>query len=144
MPSARVKITSHDKARFKRNVKRHMERGMTRAVIFLEGVAIRKVSRGQPVKRSGKTLRGLDPSKPGEPPKVLHSDLRRSIDHEVSSSENEVAGRYGTNDEKARRLELGFVGTDKRGRSINQAARPFLRPSLLENREEVLRRFLKG
>lgn len=40
---------------------------------------------------------------------------------------NIFVGVMGTNVEYARRIELGFVGTDKLGRSYNQAPRPYLR-----------------
>lgn len=45
----------------------------------------------------------------------------------------------GTNVEYARRLELGFTGTDSRGRRYHQPARPYLRSALDSQRQNVVR-----
>ncbi len=37
------------------------------------------------------------------------------------------------------RVEFGFTGADALGRIYNQAPRPYLRPALDENRDEILR-----
>lgn len=47
----------------------------------------------------------------------------------------------GTNVEYAARQEYGFSGEDSLGRSYNQPARPFLRPALDENVDDVRREF---
>lgn len=113
-------------------VQRQAERGMVRAMIHLEGKVIRKISKGQP------------PSRPGEPPHVLTGRLRQSITHQVEVVGREVIGRVGTNVEYGRRLELGFVGTDSLGRNVNQAQRPYLRPTLLEERGTCVELIAKG
>lgn len=119
---------------------RQLERGMTLAMFAVEATAIKKLSIGQPIRRSksGRIV-GLNPSVPPNPPHVLTGRLRQSITHEVTASPTAVVGRVGTNVVYARRLELGFVGTDAAGRNINQAARPYLRPSLEENRLNIVR-----
>ena len=53
----------------------------------------------------------------------------------------EFVGAVGTNVEYARRLELGFVGTDKAGRTVNQKPRPHLIPAYERNRLKILARF---
>ena len=60
--------------------------------------------------------------------------LRGSITNEVE----ETIGRVGTNVEYARRIELGFVGTDILGRKYNQKPYPYLRPALEKNRSKIL------
>lgn len=66
---------------------------------------------------------------------VLSGTLRRSIGTEVISS-GVVA--VGTSVPYARRIEMGFEGADKRGRVYHQAAKPYLRPALDQNRDAVL------
>lgn len=105
--------------------------GMERACLWVEGT----------VKRSF-TFNG--PSKPGEPPAVDTGRLRSSITHEVRVEGDGVIGLVGTNVEYARRLEFGFVGTDKLGRNINQPARPFLRPAVFNNKAEIIRQLEAG
>jgi hypothetical protein len=119
---------------------RQLERGMTLAMFAVQATAVKKLSVGQPVTRTASgRLVGLGPSTPPDPPHVLTGRLRQSIETEVVVEPNAVVGRVGTNVVYARRLELGFVGTDALGRNINQEPRPYLRPSLHENQSEILR-----
>lgn len=63
-------------------------------------------------------------------------NLRRSLHvGEPRVSGGEASITVGTNVPYARRLEYGFVGTDKRGRRYNQPARPYLRPAFDENKD---------
>ncbi len=98
----------------------HLKKNMGAAMLILQGEVQRKISTGQP------------PSKEDEPPHLLSGRLRTSITHRVSIDGRNVVGVVGTNVVYARRLELGFSGTDSKGRNINQGARPFLRPALKE------------
>lgn len=50
-------------------------------------------------------------------------------------------GVVGTNVEYARRLELGFVGKDSLGRTINQKPRPHIIPAYEKHRLKILARF---
>ena len=68
------------------------------------------------------------PSSPGHAPATVTGTLKRSIAHELSPTKLE--GKVGTNIEYGRRLELGFIGVDSKGRRYNQAPRPYLRPAL--------------
>lgn len=50
-------------------------------------------------------------------------------------------GVVGTNVEYARRLELGFVGQDSLGRTINQKPRPHMIPAFEKHRLKILAKF---
>jgi phage gpG-like protein len=110
---------------------------MRKAVVFLQGKVKQLINRGQKKRRSGNRYVGLDPSKPGEPPKKLSNLLFSSISTQIIRTKREVVGVVGTNVKYARRLELGFMGTDKLGRKVYQAPRPYLRRAVLENRDAV-------
>jgi len=64
---------------------------------------------------------------------VVTTRLRGSITHEVEGP----VGRVGSNVEYARRVELGFVGTDSLGRKYNQKPNPYLRKALEINRKKI-------
>lgn len=108
-----------------------LARGMNRAVQFAIGVAKVKINRGN--------ARGNNPSLPGEAPKKVSALLFSSITGEVHANGDVVVGRFGSNVEYARRLELGFFGADSLGRVFNQAPRPFLRPILREKRATLIK-----
>ena len=61
--------------------------------------------------------------------------LRKSIDQ--ASVPGHLSVTVGTDLPYAARMEYGFVGRDSLGRRYNQPARPYLRPALRENAEEV-------
>mgnify|MGYP000440907550 CR=1 FL=1 len=65
---------------------------------------------------------------------VLTGTLRRSIRAEAIGNDVVV----GTDLPYARRIEFGFNGADSRGRVYHQAAKPYLRPALDENRARVM------
>lgn len=110
-----------------------LAKNMGAATLYVQGQTQRKLNRGN--------ARGTDPSKPGEPPKKVTGRLFQSITTRVVADMNSVRGQIGTNVEYARRLELGFTGTDSRGAVIDQAPRPFLRPALIEA-ETAIKRIL--
>lgn len=74
---------------------------------------------------------GTQGARPGQGPGVVTGRLRNSIT--ITSSG--PAGRWGYEATVAptviyaRRLELGFTGTDSRGRHYNQPPYPFMRPA---------------
>ncbi len=123
-----------------------MEKRMARAMLILQGDVQRRLSVGQPVVRSKSgNLRGTVQAEPAPvPPRVLTSRLRTSITNRVEIVLDVVVGRVGTNVPYARRLELGFFGTDSKGRNFNQEARPYLRPSLTENLPRLLKILMPG
>lgn len=123
------------------NLGNALERRLRHTAQLIEGETIRSISVGQPVRRTkGGHLVGLDPSAEGQPPHVLLGRLRQSITHLILRETGRVIARIGTNVEYARRLELGFIGTDARGRNIHQGPRPYLRPAL----EQYLKTITQG
>ncbi len=116
--------------------------GVGLAVIDLEGKAKELVS----VPGDG---HGGDPSAPGEPPHRQSGNLRADLGHEVLVEDDKVIGAIGVIAGSpaaayARRLELGFVGADSLGRNFNEEARPFLRPTILRNRDRIIDLICRG
>lgn len=109
-----------------------IERNLTAAALLVEGEAVRLVSRGQPVRRlpSGRLV-GEDPSKPGEPPKVVNARLKQSINHRVERTPTKITAEIGSNIKYARALELG--------NPPNLKPRPYMRPALANTKRDVLR-----
>jgi len=82
------------------------------------------------------------PAPPGHPPAAPTGTLKGRITHEPPKvTPQGLVGRVGTNLEYARRVELGFVGTDKLGRKYNQAPRPYLRPALEKSKKIIKQMF---
>jgi hypothetical protein len=78
------------------------------------------------------------PSRPPNPPHKQTGTLGRSI--QIDDSKNfgpKPSVRVGTKLVYARRLEYGFAGTDSKGRTIFQAARPYLRPALDRSKKKM-------
>ncbi len=67
--------------------------------------------------------------------------LRRSIRVEVREHGVVVVGSEVP---YARRIEYGFIGKDSRGRNYHQAAQPYLRPAMDENKDEVRETIIAG
>ena len=108
-----------------------LERNMKRAVRFAEGECKKLISRGN--------VTGMNPSSAGDPPKVVTGVLRSSIDTEVSRDSLGVSGYLGVR--KGAAENYGFFlefGTSK------MAARPFLRPTLANNKRKILDMIGKG
>ena len=112
---------------------------------FVQGEARKIVSRAQPVriygKKAGRSRKGLDPSKPGEPPKKVTGDLRKTIRKEFDSAS--MTARVGTNLPYGRYLEMGTGGgrLTKASGGARMAPRPWLRPTLVNHQGEIKRRF---
>ncbi|NIU01086.1 MAG: hypothetical protein GWN01_09225 [Nitrosopumilaceae archaeon] len=109
---------------------------MTIATVFARDQVKLKLNRGQPTKTfdSGRII-GLDPSKPGEPPKKVTGQLQRSIIQRVVVKSKNVFGLIGSTVDKAKFLEFG---------TTRMAARPFLRPTLQEERPKLRRILARG
>lgn len=99
----------------------------------------RLLNRSQPTTSGadGKRRRGLSPSLPGEPPKRLEGTLINSIRPRLLEFPHELVLQVGTPVIYGRRLELGFVGTDTKGRNVKQAPRPYLRKALANMRNVI-------
>lgn len=118
------------------------ESGMLKATTYVESVA-------RDLVRQKSNIHGDNPSLPGEPPARVSGQLGAHITHQVERDATTVRGYVGIAkgsipDDYARRLELGFVGTDSRGRTYDQAPRPFLRPALLRSRDKIVELIAKG
>lgn len=114
-----------------KRLRARLSRNMAQATLYLKGQVQVSINRGN--------ADGSNPSLPGEPPKKVTDRLFKSIANRVEESRDSLKGVVGTNVVYARRLELGFVGTDRRGAVIDQAPRPFLRPALRNNETALLR-----
>jgi len=110
---------------------------------FVRDKAKELVSRSQPVriygKKAGRSRKGLDPSRPGEPPKKVTGMFRMSIKKEFDRPTLTV--RVGTNLAYGRYLELG---TRSRGKGKGLLKRPWLRPTLVNHQAEIRARFGVG
>lgn len=99
---------------------------MELAGVYLQGEVRKKINRGN--------AGGHSPSAPGEPPKKVSAQLFDSIAvSPVHFDGTTLRVLVGSNKVYARRLELGFYGTDSLGRNYQQEPRPFLRPTLYSN-----------
>ena len=123
---------------------KNLAQGMRGAVQLARDATVRKLNRGQPTRTtpSGRLI-GLDPSKPGEPPKKVTTRLQGSIEWEVVREEGDWVGRWGTNVVYGRRQELGFFGRDAIGRNVRHFPRPYLRPVLNEEFDRMMAEIAK-
>jgi len=89
---------------------------------------------------------GPEPSKPGEPPRRQSGAYKRSLESatDFGFGGDWAIGRVGSNSHYARRLELGFVGTDSLGRNYNQLPRPHFRPVHRRLEGRIARIIVKG
>ncbi len=109
------------------------------AVPLVRNDVERALNRSQPARRTASGgLVGLAPSAEGVAPQRLSSARLQSIFARVVRDGDRIIGYVAAPRVYARRLELGFVGTDARGRRVSQGPRPFLRPALEANRERIL------
>ena len=112
-----------------------MNAGMAAATLEANNFIVKAVSRTQPTMRtSGGALTGLDPSRPGEYPKVVTRRLMQSIGWKLQGGEfgtsGTIKGRVTTNAKYAKYLEYG-------GRS-------FMRRGVKENLLKIGHAFIKG
>lgn len=105
-----------------------IEKGVKKATIHLQGKVREKISRTQEIRGKGINRRGTDPSNPGEPPKRVSGQLTRSIANETEGRGHEAVGRVGTSLPYGRALEEG---------TMDMEARPYLRPTLIEEGETI-------
>ncbi|MCS6948116.1 MAG: hypothetical protein NZM12_10920 [Steroidobacteraceae bacterium] len=118
--------------------------GMEAAGVYLVGRIRRDINRGNRL--------GIDPSKPGEPPKKVTGRLFKSIASFTKREGHDVVTYVGTNVFYGRHLELG-VEADvevrehlRQGRLVRAhrrrwrlLPRPFLRPAIIRHRRELAR-----
>ena len=127
-----------NKRLFRRKTLEEVKKNMLVATVFVRDRVKEKLNRGQPTRITpGGTIIGLDPSLPGEPPKKITSQLQNSIRQRVESTKNSVVGLIGSDLKKAAALEFG-------NRKGTLKPRPYLRPTLMEQRRKILRILAKG
>lgn len=135
---AKFNFKNFNPSRVQKNIDDFLEKRMRAVGALVRNTAVKKLNKGQPIRRTkGGNLIGLAPSKPGEPPRTLTGRLKQSVSYAINRTRGRVAVRIGTNVVYGRRLELGFHGRDRLGRRYNQEPRPWLRPSVTENRREI-------
>lgn len=114
----------------RRRLEADFDQRLRKAGILVRDAVKRSINRGN--------ARGKFPSLEGEPPKKVSTRLFQSIT--ASEPMTDAKGRVvyvGTKIIYARRLELGFMGTDSRGHVIHQGPRPYVRPGLHNNRDQI-------
>ena len=85
-----------------------LSKGMAAATLETQKGITEAISRSQPVARTASGNKyGLDPSKPGEYPKMVTTDLRRSIHQKVIKTWNVPQGIVYTTSKYAPALEMG-------------------------------------
>ena len=98
---------------------------MLNVALLLESQAKVIVSKGN--------VDGTTPSRPGEAPRVVTGTLRSNITHQVLVDKGDVIGIFGVRkgiaSKYAPALEFG---------SRKMKPRPFLRPTLMQNRVKIL------
>ena len=135
---AKTVVIRFDKRKFLRLTAAELKANMAVATVFVRDRVKEKLNRGQPTRTTpGGTIIGLDPSKPGEPPKKVTSQLQNSIRQKVVTRPGEVIGLIGTDLKKAAALEFG-------NRSGTLKPRPYFRPVLSEQRGRIARIIAKG
>lgn len=94
-----------------RRVEARLLKGMKVAVQFLVGEVRIVLNRSQPTAKAARGRKGLDPSKPGEPPKKVTAQLQQNVSGKVEHFPGmRIEGFIGANVNHARAQELGFVG----------------------------------
>lgn len=118
-------------------------RNMHRALLYLIRKVQERISRTQPTIKIGNKWWGLDPSLPGEPPKVVTGILRANIGGNVEVTHTDVRGYFGVKvgpaDEYGIKLEKGFHGTSASGRRENLEPRPYLVSTFLMYKDDLLK-----
>jgi len=110
-------------------------RRLNNACVFLEGEVKRTLSKPGTGRVYYKGRVKHRASSPGEPPAVDTGRLRSSITHRVERDGKNFSGLVGTNVEYAKDLEMG---------TAKMAPRPFLRPTLENNKQRILDEFIGG
>jgi len=125
--SFRVKITEWNSDAMLKVMNQRMRAGAQTVGQQVSGRAKNLVSRPNPG--------GVNPSAPGEPPKLVTGQLRNSIDYRVDTSANSVTVTVQAAAPYAGYLEFG---------TVKMAARPFLRPAFEESKGSILRILVGG
>jgi HK97 gp10 family phage protein len=126
-----------DGEKYLKNLEADLGNNLEKAAIFLKGKVKEALNRSEEYQRfvgdHGIWYKGEDPSSPGSPPKKITGALQRSIAHEMGPDRKEAF--VGSNVEYALYLELG---------TSKMAARPFLRSTLMKERDAIARIIATG
>ncbi len=118
-------------------LEKNLAGNLEKAAVYLKGKVKEAVNRSQTYERykgqSGVYYHGLDPSHAGESPKKITGFLQRSIAHAMSGDKKQAF--VGTNLDYGKFLELG---------TSKMQARPFLRSTLLRERDKIARIIATG
>lgn len=76
----------------------------------------------------------VEPSSSGAFPQCIDRNEKQAV---VVSPAYISQNEYGFSPPYARRIEFGFMGTDRLGRTYHQAAQPFMRPAFDTKKEEA-------
>ena len=122
--------------KFRRRLVSELVKNMRATTVFVRDEVKKKLNRSQPTRtlRSGSII-GLDPSRPGEPPKKITSQLQNSITTQVITTSREIIGKVGTPLKKGFWLEFG---------TSKMKERPYLRPTIAENKRKIGKGIAKG
>ena len=136
-PKADYDITWHGKE-IGRDAAKRLSINAERAARMLETYLVKSISRSQPAMRmEDGSMRGLDPSKANEPPKMVTGRLRASIDHRVHRHGKFIDIYVSAGTDYAKKLEYGDEKT-------RLASRPFMRPTLAKNKDKAIKMLVKG
>ena len=113
-------------------IKRKTAARLELAAAAIQNAAKEGLGREQPTKGTGLNMRGLDPSKRKEYPKVVTGHLRKNVFRTIDKKS--LVARVGTNVKYGRYLELGTIWMQRR---------PWLSLALRDAMPEV-RRLLGG
>jgi len=108
---SRIKLRWHGKS-CKRSIDKAVFKAMVQCAVVMTNYAKEKMSRSQPTSGAGLRKTGLNPSRPGEFPKKVTGQARRSVARDERKADMEV--RVGTNIDYLRDLELGTSKTRPR------------------------------
>lgn len=117
-----------DVGKFMEATRKEAVKKLHKAGMYLVGKIKQKISQGQPYVRYGQKAiyyRGLEPSSPGQPPKLITGQLRASIAYEVT---DDLRLRVGSNLPYAAALEMG---------TRHMQPRPYLRSTVIENADKI-------
>lgn len=112
------------------------ERNMKKAVRVATNICKKKISRPNTSRQS--------PSRPGEPPKKVTGTLRSNIGGEVVREGDKVLGYLGVKDGVGMGEGEGNYGFELEVGTSKVKARPFLRPTIDDNREKLRKIVITG
>ena len=124
-----------DANRLTKSLKKHLMKQMNKVMVQI--VAYVKANFGP------SNSDGRNPSLAGRAPNIGTGALRNSMAYVVVEDDNDIVGVYGVRkgptSDYARRSELGFVGTDAKGRNVSQRPRPYLTSAYRKNKKRIIK-----